>query len=527
MRLEFALTEKQHEDVLRRLFGERVHRREDPERGFLAAVFPATGGERRSLLLGQILEPGEDDVYWSPEKGLVMTHRYYSRALSVVQSIRGAGLINVHSHPGHRNGLHPPGPSPEDLEADARELCFVSRALPEGRPAAAAIVTPSGAMSVREYEFLRPQTSKEALAAKFGPKRAKVSFAERIRIVGPALRVLPGNPAKKLHHLEMDGKTLESSILLWGERGQRILAGLCIGIAGLGGVGGILAEHLARLGVGTLVLVDYDRLEDANFNRSQAATRSDVASRAPKVEIYGRIAKQSATAPDFRVFTRRASVCEEDGLKPLLDCDLIIGAADDAFARQVLDHAAYAHLIPVVDGGTTLVPDAISNLLVAGKSQAAAAGPAHPCLECQGVYTQEEATVARESATWGNYIDLPGNADKEIRKELRAPAIICNNGLVASVIGLRVLAIALGIAPKTIRGTQRFYVEEGKLAWAATKDCKPDCLKPLWVGLGDSHHIPVGTDLGWREMRAAEAGAKPQSKSRIRVALHRALHIAL
>lgn len=70
-------------------------------------------------------------------------------------------------------------------------------------------------------------------------------------------------------------------------------------------------------------------------------------------------------------------------------------------------------------------------------------------------------------------------------------------------------------------------VEEGKLAWAPTKECKPGCLKASWTGLGDSHHIPVGADLHWQEMRAAEAGAKPQSKSRIRVVLRRALHIVL
>lgn len=512
MRLEFALTEEQHADLLQRLFGERVYRHKDPERGFLAAVFPATGAERRTLLLGRIVEPGEDDVYWSPKEGLVMTHRYYSRALSVVQSIHGAGLINVHSHPGPRSGLQPPRPSPEDLETDAMELCFVSRALPDGRPVAAAIVTPGGAMSVREYGFLRPRTSKEAQLARFGPKGAKIVFAARIRIVGPGLCILPGNPAKKQRDPQLNEKTLESSILLWGERGQRILGELCIGIAGLGGVGGILAEHLARLGVGTLVLVDYDHLEDVNFNRSQGASRADVASRALKVEVYARIAKDSATAPHFRVFPFRASVAEAEGLKRLLDCDIVVGAADDAFARQVLDHAAYAHLIPVIDGGTTLVPDRISKLLVAGKSQVVAAGPGHPCLECQGVYTQEEATVARESAGWGRYIDLPDNAEDQLKEELRAPSVICNNGLVASLIGLRLLAIGLGIAPKTVRGTQRFYIEEGKLAWAATKICKPDCRKSSWTGLGDSHHIPVGADLRWREIQREEGNAKAKRR---------------
>lgn len=100
--------------------------------------------------------------------------------------------------------------------------------------------------------------------------------------------------------------------------------------------------------------------------------------------------------------------------------------------------------------------------LKAGKSQVATAGPGHPCLECQGIYTQEEATIARETAQWGRYIDPIG--PDSVGEALRAPSVICSNSLVASLIGLRVLAIALGTTPAAIWGTQRYYVEEGKLA---------------------------------------------------------------
>jgi tRNA A37 threonylcarbamoyladenosine dehydratase len=134
----------------------------------------------------------------------------------------------------------------------------------------------------------------------------------------------------------------ESSALLWGEPGQRILAELTIGIAGLGGVGGILVEHVARPGIGSLVIVDYGRLEDGNFNRSQGATRAESRPQSPKVDVYPRIATEAATAPNFHVVKCRESVAEMEGLRPLLDCDLILAAADDALARQVLDHAAYA-----------------------------------------------------------------------------------------------------------------------------------------------------------------------------------------
>lgn len=42
-----------------------------------------------------------------------------------------------------------------------------------------------------------------------------------------------------------------------------------VGIAGLGGLGSHIAFALARVGVGTLVLVDYDVVEPSNLNRQQ------------------------------------------------------------------------------------------------------------------------------------------------------------------------------------------------------------------------------------------------------------------
>jgi molybdopterin/thiamine biosynthesis adenylyltransferase len=506
MKLEFALTEKQHADVRDRLFGEKRLQPQDTEHGFLAAIFTATGSSRRTLLLGPIVDPNPGDVFWSPKTGLIMSHQYYSRALSVIQSMPGAGLINVHSHPRPRTGVSPPEPSPKDLATDSSELCFAARALPEGRPIAAGIVTYGGGISVREYTFRRPRSAAEAQSREFGPAGAKIVFAERIRIVGPGLCILPGDPsarASRQQHVDLNMN--DSSILLWGERGQRILSGLSIGIAGLGGVGGILAEHLARLGVGTLLLVDYDRFEIANFNRSQGATRSDVESRLPKIDVYARIAKSAATAPNFRISAFRESVAEPAGLKPLLDCDIVVCAADDAFARQVVDHAAYSHLIPVIDGGTILVSNSLSMTLQAGKSQVVSAGPEHACLECQGVYTQEEATVVRESASWGKYVVTEADAEPSAKKELRAPSVICNNALVASLIGLRILAIALGMTPGTVRGTQRYYVEAGSLNWGAIKECKPGCPKSSWIGLGDGHFVPTGIDLRWKEVREKEA----------------------
>jgi len=79
---------------------------------------------------------------------------------------------------------------------------------------------------------------------------------------------------------------------------------------------------------------------------------------------------------------------------------------------------------------------------------------------------------------------------------------------IVSVMGLRLLALTLRLTPATMRGTQRYYVEDGNLRWGAVRECKDGCAKTSWLGSGDSHFVPVGVDLRWKELRAKEHDTK-------------------
>ena len=52
---------------------------------------------------------------------------------------------------------------------------------------------------------------------------------------------------------------------------QQRLRGARVAVAGMGGVGGVHVQGLARLGVGALNLTDFDSFELANFNRQAGA----------------------------------------------------------------------------------------------------------------------------------------------------------------------------------------------------------------------------------------------------------------
>lgn len=64
--------------------------------------------------------------------------------------------------------------------------------------------------------------------------------------------------------------------LIFGKEAMEKLANSRIAIFGIGGVGGFTAEALARSGVGTLDLIDNDRVCLTNINRQIFATRKTV-----------------------------------------------------------------------------------------------------------------------------------------------------------------------------------------------------------------------------------------------------------
>ena len=74
--------------------------------------------------------------------------------------------------------------------------------------------------------------------------------------------------------------------LLFGSEGMEKLKNAKVALFGVGGVGGYVAEALARSGVGNMVLTDNDCVSVSNINRQIIALHSTVGR--PKVEEIGR-----------------------------------------------------------------------------------------------------------------------------------------------------------------------------------------------------------------------------------------------
>ncbi|MFP5409347.1 MAG: ThiF family adenylyltransferase [Gammaproteobacteria bacterium] len=127
---------------------------------------------------------------------------------------------------------------------------------------------------------------------------------------------------------------------------QARLRGARVAVAGMGGVGGVHVQGLARLGIGALNLTDFDTFELANFNRQAGAAMSSVGR--PKVEVMREFALDVNPETDVRVFP---AGLDANNLADYLDgVDLLIDGIDFFVnaMRPPLYRAARERGIPVV-----------------------------------------------------------------------------------------------------------------------------------------------------------------------------------
>lgn len=116
---------------------------------------------------------------------------------------------------------------------------------------------------------------------------------------------------------------LSRSAMMFGEDALLALAGKRIAIFGVGGVGGYVAEALARCGIGYFMLVDNDCVSRSNMNRQIIALQSTVGK--PKVELMATRIKD--INPDAVVDCRKTFYLPEnaheidlEGIDYVIDC---------------------------------------------------------------------------------------------------------------------------------------------------------------------------------------------------------------
>lgn len=131
-----------------------------------------------------------------------------------------------------------------------------------------------------------------------------------------------------------------------GVEGQLRLVRSCVGICGLGGLGGYVAEELARFGVGSLVLVDGDVFDESNLNRQLLCSEGDLGR--SKAEAAAERVRAVNRATVFSLRGRLETL--EDALEFFSGADVVVDALDNVPTRHLLEEGCRALGIPMVHG---------------------------------------------------------------------------------------------------------------------------------------------------------------------------------
>ena len=128
---------------------------------------------------------------------------------------------------------------------------------------------------------------------------------------------------------------------------QDKLANSTIAIVGCGGLGGTMAEEFARLGVGRLILVDGDIIEESNLNRQLFSTENNIGVK--KVEA----ARQRLKAVNSEVMlTLIDGWFNENNAQTIFQgADLVCDALDSIQRRIELESACHKLNKPLVYAG--------------------------------------------------------------------------------------------------------------------------------------------------------------------------------
>lgn len=120
-------------------------------------------------------------------------------------------------------------------------------------------------------------------------------------------------------------------------------------IAGLGGLGGYLLEHMLRLGPGFIRAADGDVFDETNLDRQLLSAPSQLGR--PKAEAAAERAKLVAPGLDFEAVSEFLD--GENCLRLLRGCALALDGLDNAQSRLVLERGCAEVGIPLVHGAAS------------------------------------------------------------------------------------------------------------------------------------------------------------------------------
>jgi len=131
-----------------------------------------------------------------------------------------------------------------------------------------------------------------------------------------------------------------------GDAGQPTLAEARVLIVGLGGLGSPVSLYLAAAGVGTLVLNDFDQVDESNLPRQILFRDDDIGAR--KAEAAAARLRSVNPGAQLEVLDQRLN--DEELTAAARDCDVVLDCSDNFATRSQINRACILSAKPLVSG---------------------------------------------------------------------------------------------------------------------------------------------------------------------------------
>lgn len=255
----------------------------------------------------------------------------------------------------------------------------------------------------------------------------------KIRIVGDRLRILTATTDDPT----VEAEVFDRQIRVFAGAGQQVLTALHVAVVGAGGTGSATAEQLARLGVGTITIIDDDLVTEPTPTRGYGTTVADLGR--PKADVVA--AHLRKVGLGTRAYTVVAPVQDVASRHALASADAVFSCVDGHGARLLLNRWAYAHLAPVID--LAVLVSATDGALTGIDGRVTWLAPGAACLLCRGRLDPAAAYAEMLAPEERRRLAGEGYAPEA---ETRQPAVVTLTSLVASLATTELLNRLFGLA---------------------------------------------------------------------------------
>lgn len=431
--------------------------RKDGQEDLLFALWvPSVGENRYTAVINEIIFPedGDRNVHGNAS----YNYQYLLRVCKIAMK-KGMGIALLHSHP------YPGWQNMSFDDINTEKKTFINAYSTTELPFIGLTVGNDGYWSSRVWYYQKEEISRKwSHSVRISGARFQVYFNDNL--------IPPEKPNKK---------TIRT-VNVWGEETHRNISRLKIGIVGLGSVGSVVAEMLARMGISNFTLIDDDTIKEHNLDRLAGAYKTDVDSK--KVDVIRKHILKAGTANKITVEISDKKLNAEEAYRKALDCDIIFSCVDKPWGRYILNHFAFSHLIPIIDGGI-LIEFGDNRELNFADWTVHTISPGKPCLQCLNAFNISDVELEKDGLLEDPEY-LSGLPDNHYLKSRENISPFSYN--LASLEVLHFMALAANVVDPNDYGEQKFRFKHGFLSRNFDIKCDSNCDYLLNIGMADKIH---------------------------------------